>query len=273
MLFFVQIYIADGIIFPKGRDVVLAFAYHLQLFKEIFFPRTCSICSRKIQEGCFCYACRDEYLLQKKLYWGNTAVDWQEKKHWCMELTEKELLYDARLLYRYDGKLKKTLHSIKFEDRAELLPLLREEAGFALAQDAAELSQWLGSFDIISFIPTSRERLLRRGFDVPTELFAGLGQGQLKRKLQPDLLLRKRSTAPLYKLSPEERKTELTGCFKINSEVLKKLAVESRRAPAVLLCDDIVTTYGTVLEAAKTLLEAGAGRVSLLAFTAAKNNW
>lgn len=251
-------------------------AYSFLLFKEIFFPRHCYVCHREIQVGCFCEACRQSFRLQKKLFWGSSAASWKLQRHWELEPTAQELLFDGLLLYRYEGALKELLHSLKFEDRAELLPLLREEVYLALLQGGPELQHWLAGFDIIACIPTSEDRLRRRGFDVPSEIFNCLGNIAPRANFKRSPLQRVKRTAPLYQLVPEERKAELAGCFRINPGFIKEMKWKGREAqagPSILLCDDIVTTYGTMLEAAKTLLEAGAGRVSVLSFTAAKNNW
>lgn len=252
------------------------FSYNFLLFKEIFFPRHCGVCHGEIQVGCLCEACRQSFLLEKKLFWGSDATSWQVQRNWELEPTAQELLYEGLLLYRYEGHLKELLHAIKFENKAELLPFLQEETSWALRQGGPQMQAWLNSFDVITCIPTSQDRLRRRGFDVPSELFRVLGKIVEPGKWGIPLLKRVKQTAPLYQLGPEARKTELAGCFRLNPTFLKTISNKRRdftEGPSILLCDDIVTTYGTVLEAARTLLEAGAQRVSLLAFSAAKYNW
>lgn len=250
-------------------------AYSFRLFTEIFFPRQCIVCHREIQRGCFCEDCRQGFLLERQLFWGSNALTWQEQRYWELEHKANELLYDGCLLYRYDAELKQLLHSLKFENRAQLLPLLREETYLGLLQGGKALQQWLKGFDIITCIPTSPERRQRRGFDVPWELFSCLKSLGLDRTYGQELLTRVRSTAPLYQLGAEQRRAELAGCFRLNSKALSKYTHGRglKQGPSILLCDDIVTTYGTMLEAARFLLDAGAGRVSVLAFSAAKNNW
>lgn len=253
----------------------MGLAYNFRLFTEIFFPRQCIVCHREIQRGCFCKACREGFLLERQLYWGSNAATWQEQRHWELEPQATELLYDGYLLYRYDAELKQLLNSLKFENKAQLLPLLREETYLGLLQGGKALRQWLNSFDLITCIPTSPERRQRRGFDVPWELFGCLRELDLQSSYGQELLTRVRSTAPLYQLGAEQRKAELAGCFRLNSKALSKY-IQGRgldKGPSILLCDDIVTTYGTMLEAARFLLDAGAGKVSVLAFSAAKNNW
>ena len=72
-----------------------------------------------------------------------------------------------------------------------------------------------------------------------------------------------RSTAPLFELAPQERRSELAGCFALSQSAQRLIA-----GKRVLLCDDIYTTGSTMAEAAGVLLRAGAAEVHGLALTA-----
>lgn len=214
------------------------FNYKLRLFKEIFYPRRCSVCSCKIDEGLFCGRCRNSFVLKKEIY-------------------DKEYLKEVILLYKYKNQLQEVIHKIKFQNDEGLLNFLEEEAKILMPVNRAF---FLREYDIICSIPTSAERLKRRGFDVPAEIFAFLHDG----KWQGDLLARNRQTLPLFDLEPLLRQEELQGCFSVQQNVKGK---------SILLCDDIFTTGSTMQEAARTLLRAGALSVSALAFSASKDNW
>lgn len=213
-------------------------SYKLTLLKEIFYPRRCRVCSSKIEEGIFCSRCRSSFVLRK-------------------EVREKEYLQKVILLYRYKGQLQEAIQQIKFQNDKGLLPFLAEEAEIMLP---VNMDFFFREYDLICSIPTSAERLQRRGFDVPAEIFAFLHS----EKWQADLLCRNRKTLPLFDLEPLLRKEELQGCFSVQKNVQDK---------KILLCDDIFTTGSTMQEAARTLLEAGACSVSALAFSASKDNW
>ncbi len=168
------------------------------------------------------------------------------------------------LLYKYDGVFKDALHQCKFEGDAGLLPFLREEAETALP--SAKL-RWLQQFDIITCVPTAPERLQKRGFDVPQEIFGALLDQRSGSTVYSDAVLeRVRHTHPLFELGPEERRQELAGCFAVRAHV-------AVRGKHILLCDDIYTTGTTLCEAAQVLRRAGAAKVSALALCAARSNW
>jgi len=63
-----------------------------------------------------------------------------------------------------------------------------------------------------------------------------------------------------------ERERNLTDAFEISPKVSMLL-----KDKKILLLDDIYTTGATSKECAKTLLEAGAGRIDFLALSSAKS--
>lgn len=212
--------------------------YQLRLLGELIYPRCCSVCHGEIEEGCFCERCRQSFGLYKTL-------------------GQLEHLDAAILLLKYQQQLQGHIARVKFIGEKNLLPLLSEEAELAVDALYPEIEN---SFDLITCIPTSKERRLKRGFDVPQELFSFF-EGD---KWQPNLLKRVFATAPLYDLEPALRRAEVAGCFVVRGDVQGK---------TILVCDDIFTTGSTMNEAAKALKEAGARRVMALAFTASRDNW
>lgn len=225
------------------------------LFKEVIYPRKCSVCGEEIEEGIFCAKCRRSYSLRKRINFSP-----EEQIIDGLPYVAKDVLNGAIFLYRYDSIIKDTLHQVKFEDRSELLAGLKEETDKALPDN---LRIWLSQFDVVCSIPTSKERLKRRGFDVPQELFAVICSDK---KYKPNLLARARNTLSLFELAPDARRAELAGCFTVNENI----NVNGKR---ILVCDDIYTSGSTLAEAAISLKKAGAKTVHALAFAAARENW
>lgn len=235
--------------------------YNVRLFKEIFFPRKCGVCGAGIDTGLVCKSCRKNFLLQKVKIYGASRESWQKLTAIGQPLVAEDYFDRVEYLYRYDGIYKEALHSLKFEQEKQLLPLLKEEAELAFKDRAAKL---LRHYDYVTCIPTSAERRESRGFDVPREIFACLKQG--KAGYTDKLLQRVKSTAPLYNMGAVERQAEIAGCFKVRDTAL----VKDKR---ILLCDDIYTTGTTMMEAAEVLFKAGAKAVGALTLCASKDNW
>ncbi len=241
--------------------------YQGQLLRELVFTRKCRQCSTQIEEGLLCESCRKHYLLQQQNVW-------QPREEYVAGMAEarpQDVLTTMMWLYKYDGIYKHTLYDLKFEMSLDALVMLQEEALRALpgCSDAHSSTEnvsrrWLHQFDIITNVPTSAERLASRGYDVPRSIFepifSDLGLWQ------DGVLQRVRRTASLFELAPEERRTELAGCFAVGPAA-------NVRGKRVLLVDDIFTTGSTMTEAGLALKKAGVKAVHGLTLTTAKENW
>ncbi len=119
-------------------------------------------------------------------------------------------------------------------------------------------------FDVLTWVPISPIRKLKRGFDQVEKLAFALGE-QLG--MQPVRTLRKiRHNRPQSGISgPAHRRANVLGVYKaVNPE-----ALWNKR---VLLLDDVITTGATVGECARVLLTAGAREVYVGAVAAARHD-
>ena len=116
-------------------------------------------------------------------------------------------------------------------------------------------------YDLMTYIPISRLRRRRRGYD-QTLLLAKAAGAALG--MEPVCTLRKKNRVKPQSrtLGPEERKRNIRGAFTVPDPALV-------RGKRVLLIDDVLTTGATVSEAARVLLAAGAKSVDVAALAAA----
>jgi ComF family protein len=129
--------------------------------------------------------------------------------------------------------------------------------GRHLAGAMAEVVGDLLPTEVVSWVPLSRHRKGKRGFD-QAEVLARALATRLSLPVRP-LLRRTRDTAAQARMGGVERRGALAGAFVARAE-----------PPAsVLLVDDVLTTGATAGACARTLKRAGAGRVSVL--TAARS--
>lgn len=213
-----------------------------ELLLSIFFARQCAGCRQIAEAGLFCAVCR-------------TAL---VQPLW---LTGQEALDGVAVLFRYDGPLKKALQQIKFAKQKKLLELLTVECSAAACGLPAELAAVLASQQtLLLAIPTARQRIMERGFDIPLFLFENFAG----KRLTAELLLRTRATLPQYALNPQERKFNLENCFTVSGNVAGK---------TIVVADDIFTTGATMEEAARTLKAAGAVQVYGLALCGSIENY
>ena len=146
----------------------------------------------------------------------------------------------------YHGSVKDSLHRYKFGGATAYADIYSEFIVKCIDENQI-------SCDSITWVPLSRRRLRRRGYD-QAELLAKLiakhlGQSPVR------LLKKQRDTPPQSKTgSVEKRRANIAGAY----ACLRPELVQGKQ---VLLVDDIVTTGATLSEAARVLKKAGAKEV------------
>ena len=158
----------------------------------------------------------------------------------------------------YEGVVRKSLLRFKFHG----VQGAAEGYGALLAQCVAE--ELGGEFDLVTWVPVSRERERERGYD---QAFLLARETAKHWDTKPVRLLRKtRDNAAQSSLSSAaERQGNVLGVYKAeNTEMLKNARV--------LLIDDILTTGSTLGECVRVLKEAGAKSVVCAALARRQNH-
>lgn len=146
--------------------------------------------------------------------------------------------------------MRRLIWGLKFDGRRNLADLL----GPLLADVFFEF--WdRGDFDFIVAVPLHPKRRRERGFNQSELLARALAHHIAIPPLRA--LLRIRSTRPQVGLTDLQRRENVRKAFRCSAHG----QIAKRR---ILLIDDVMTTGATVISAAETLLEAGAGSVSVL---------
>ena len=153
-------------------------------------------------------------------------------------------------LFLYTGRAAQAVQRLKYERATSLIePMARMVAEYAG-------SHGLDQVDAIVPVPIHWRRRWMRGFNQAEMLCAGLDA----RLLDVGGLVRVRATKPQVGLNPTERGQNLQGAFRARRRF---------DGQNVLLVDDVSTSGHTMTECARTLVEAGAERVSALSFCSA----
>lgn len=108
-------------------------------------------------------------------------------------------------------------------------------------------------YDLITWVPLSRKRLHRRGYD-QARLLAEAVATELDTMAVGTLKKIRNTAAQSQTGSAEKRRANISGAYRVMNPAL----VADKR---ILLIDDIVTTGSTLSECARTLGLAGAERV------------
>lgn len=122
----------------------------------------------------------------------------------------------------------------------------------------------LDDFDVLTWVPVSRQRRWARGFDQTQLLAEAVGR---ELGTQPVMGLKKiRHTPPQSGIKgPAARRANVLGAYRVTDPQL----ILGKR---VLLLDDILTTGATASECARMLLTAGAKEVWVACVAAASHN-
>ena len=196
---------------------------------DLLFPPKCSFCGKVQDAPGICPACRK-------------ALPWTEEAE--QEQTLPDKLRCASPLW-YEGPAREGMLRYKFRSTPGAAGIL----GDLLAECAAE--RFAGEFDAVTYVPVSRKRLRRRGYD-QSRLLA---EHACRRwDTVPETLLRKIGDNPPQSGQTGEaaRRANALGMYE---------PVGDPAGKRILLVDDIVTTGATLCECARTLRLAGAASV------------
>ena len=206
----------------------------------LLFPPKCVLCGKILRDGetDLCKECRVEAPL-------------------CPNGKRKPQFLDSFVaVWYYEESIRKSLLRYKFYGRRSYAAAYGRLLAMELLQAFPE------GFDVLTWIPVSRLRRLRRGYD-QVELIAKAVGKELG--IRPVPTLKKiRSNPPQSGITGEaQRKANVMGVYAVRADA-------QVNGKTVVLLDDILTTGATMGEAARTLRTAGAEQVHGAAVAAAR---
>lgn len=147
----------------------------------------------------------------------------------------------------YEENVREALLRYKFQRRSAYC----EAFGSLLAECLAEFLE--AEVDMVTWVPLSRKRLRRRGYD-QAKLLAQVTARELDLPCVPTLEKAIHTPQQSKTGSAEKRRANVSGAYRV-------LSGSGISGKTVLLIDDIVTTGATFSECARVLGMAGADRV------------
>ena len=209
----------------------------LSMILNTIYPPKCILCDKILSkdETDLCRNCRVEAPEATK-----TKIKFSFVAGWTAVWYYKEKVRDSILRYKFRSRRN---YAVAY-GRLLAMKIQREE---------------MDDFQLLTWVPVSRRRRFRRGFDQAKLLTRYVGR---ELGISPVATLKKiRHTPPQSSLTEASaRRANVLGAYR----VIDPQQVKGKR---ILLIDDILTTGSTVSECAKTLLLAGAAdvRVATLA--------
>lgn len=212
--------------------------YHFLM--ELLFPPKCVLCRKLLKSGeiDLCRECRAD------------APEYAGKK------INIRFLDSFAAVWYYEGNVRRSLLRFKFYNARSYGVSYGRILAMRLQREYPD------GFDMLTWVPVSRLRKLRRGYDQVELLAKAVGR---ELGLSPVPTLKKiRNNRPQSRMKdPAARRANVLGAYRL----LEGAAVKGKR---VLLLDDILTTGATAGECARVLLSAGAKEVHCAAVAAAR---
>lgn len=208
----------------------------------LLFPPKCVLCGALLERGeaDLCSDCR---------------IDAPE----CpVSRTKLPFIQSWVALWHYEDYARDSVLRFKFQNQRGYARIYGRLLADKLRQEYPE------GFDVLTWVPISALRKMKRGFD-QVELLANAVGKELR--LKPVRLLKKiRHNRPQSGITGQaHRRANVLGVY-------KAIHLEQLTGKRVLLLDDIITTGATAGECARMLLTAGAKEVTVGAVAAARHD-
>ena len=207
---------------------------------SILFPPKCVLCGKilKKEESDLCRFCRTD------------APAYPNRK------SKLQFLDSFAAVWYYEGSVRKSLLRYKFYNARSFAGSYGRLLAMKLLEEYPE------GFDILTWVPVSRLRRFRRGYDQVELLARAVGK---ELGMTPVPLLKKvRHNRPQSGIhGAAQRRANVLGAY-------RELDREAIAGKKILLLDDILTTGATAGECARVLKTAGAKEVHCAAVAAAR---
>ncbi len=232
------------------------------------FPRACPLCRSAVMEerAAFCPACLAGFETIPEpvcprcgapLEPGGTEPQGALCAACLAEGPDRSLPLSVRSLALYAGNVREAILRVKFGKQR---PVARSLGLYIIEQFPRFFPA--DAFDLILPVPLHPIRLREREFNQSVLLARPLA-GRLRIPLELDAAVRVRHTPPQSALTEADRRRNLGGAFRVRRP-------ERIRGRSILLLDDVYTTGATLEELARTLLSAGARKVSAITLARTK---
>lgn len=224
---------------------------------ELLFPPACATCGAGLAEGQsarICENCLDQFAEFQPPFCSGCGASVPVPLAvgiTCGHCDGRRPRYQSAVaLGPYEGLLRERLLKAK-KPHGEIVAMALAHRLLELRAD--EFRQWQP--DVVCAVPMHWRRRLKRLANSPSTMAGVLARG-LRVPLAASLVRRRRNTRPQFTLPPSSRAANMRGAFRLTPGY-------RLQAAHVLLVDDILTTGATCNEVARTLLAAGAERVSV----------
>jgi len=219
----------------------------------LLFPSRCAGCQRV--DEVLCAACRAAFVPLSPPWCSSCGQPVAEEGALCERCQRHRPPYVAgHSVFQFEGTLRKAVHALKYERRAEIGGSLVDEMLNTLPRQWPDYQAW--PLDAAVAVPLHPAREAARGYNQARLLAEPLAKAWGIDVLD-DAVRRVRDTQPQMSLNARERQENVRAAFLGEAAQVSGLDL--------LLVDDVRTTGATLAACALALAEAGAKSVRVLA--------
>ncbi|MCD5410742.1 MAG: ComF family protein [Clostridiales bacterium] len=217
---------------------------YLNEFLEMIYPSNikCVCCEGELENKIafnICEYCQSK--IEFKPVWSSLYIEREYSQNYTEVLTVTE----------YNKVIRRLIYKFKYNSQTYIA---REMASIM----ANFLEGENLSFDVIIPVPLFVAKKRKRGFNQAELLAKYLGE-HIKVRHDINVLGRIKETETMHMLTKEQRRENVKGVFSVEDPTQIPLK-------NILLVDDIYTTGATIKECSEVLLNAGASKVTAVAF-------
>lgn len=209
-------------------------------FMRRLFPPKCVLCRKRLSdnENDLCRKCRTEVP--------------------SLTFSKKKISFVAGwvCLWYYGGMVRRSILHYKFYGKW----YFAKAYGRLLAMRL--MTENMTDFDVLTYVPTSFRRKLKRGYD-QVRLLAKYTAAELGVPYEKVLIKHRHTPTQSSIKGIAQRRANVLGAYRVSQNA----RLEDKK---VLLLDDIITTGATLSECARVLLTAGAKEVKCAALAASE---
>jgi ComF family protein len=222
-------------------------------FVSLFLPRLCLACRVHLVRGerILCTGC---LLSIARTDFHHRRDNMIEKVFWGRCLVERAAAFSV---YNRGSRIRKLVHSLKYEGRRDIGIALGELYGSVLAE-----SGFMESIDLIIPVPLHPVRQRQRGYNQSECIARGLS-ASTGVAYRNDIMIRVAGAGSQTSRGRYERWENVQGLFSVR----KPGQINGKH---ILVVDDVITTGSTIEACVTALQSAGNVRVSVAALAAAQ---
>ena len=225
---------------------------------DLLLPRCCAVCERPVEAGCTELVCGQCWARAHALPYprcdrcGHPLA--RPTCGWCEQLPP--FVRAARSAYWVPGGTAGAIvHTLKYGGWTGAAAAMAERMGrLAWPRDVVE------ERSMVMPVPLAPRRERERGFNQSALLARALAS-RWRVPFVSDCVARVRITETQTRLTPEDRRRNVSGAFHASAGARERL-----RGAHVVLVDDVITTGATLSACAGALFDSGARIISIVTF-------